>query len=57
MPRYCRARVKNNPYKRMNFNNAPEDFLLIQETQTQTLPFRKWFFVRKRESSQEENET
>ena len=34
-----------------------EDFLLIQETQTQTLPFRKWFFVRKRESSQEENET
>ena len=33
------------------------DFLLIQETETQTLPFRKWFFVRKRESSQEENET
>ena len=30
-----------------DFKNAPEDFLLIQETETQTLPFRKWFFVRK----------
>ena len=39
-----------------DFKNAPEDFLLIEETER--LPFRKcFFFCRKRESSQKENKT